>query len=412
LTAGPAAPNASQQAGVWSRPYILLCTAVLLCYTSQYLLISTLPLYVLDLGASVVVAGLVLSAFSITSFGMRPIVSFLTDTKGRLNVLMAGAITLSLTGFAFAIPGLAVTFISNTIRGLGWASINTASYTVLLKVVPVHRRGEASSYYSVATSAATSFAPVVALWLVAPPTANYLAVFVLAGLTALVATGVVRLLARTSRDLAEVEASAADLRLNLASIIDRRVLLATLLLFSMTITYPATTSFIPVYAREMGIENSGAFFGVGGVVTIVASLLMGRFFNHGSRALWLVLGFVLCALGVVGLMLATDLWSLTLAGVVGVLGQVVLNPILLAVAIDRADPRRPGSGMATFSLAYQMGNGIGAPIAGLLIEGLGYQGMFLGALVALAAGFIASVANWRSLGNPARSLAAAAGSGS
>src|SRR6266508_4208734 len=106
---------------VWSRPYILLCTAVLLCYTSQYLLISTLPLYVIDLGASVVVAGLVLSAFSVTSFGMRPIVGFLTDTKGRLNVLTFGAITLSITGFAFAIPGLATTFISNTVRELGWA---------------------------------------------------------------------------------------------------------------------------------------------------------------------------------------------------------------------------------------------------------------------------------------------------
>lgn len=381
---------------------------MLLCYTSQYLLISTLPLYVLDLGASVVVAGLVLSAFSVTSFGMRPIIGFLTDTKGRLNVLTAGAMVLSITGFAFAIPGLAVTFIANTVRGLGWASINTASYTVLLKVVPIDRRGEASSYYSVATSAATSFAPVIALWLVAPPTANYLGVFLLAGITGLLATVVVRLLARTSPELARTDEGAGELRLNLASIIDRRVLLATLLLFSMTITYPATTSFIPVYARELGIENSGAFFGVGGVVTIVASLLMGRFFNHGSRALWLVLGFGLCVLGVVGLMLAGDLASLTAAGVVGVLGQVVLNPILLAVAIDRADPKRPGSGMATFSLAYQLGNGIGAPIAGLLIEGLGYHGMFLGAIVALGVGMAATVASWASLGNPATSVAAEA----
>jgi MFS family permease len=192
------------------------------------------------------------------------------------------------------------------------------------------------------------------------------------------------------------------LRLNLASIVDRRVLLATALLFSMTITYPATTAFIPVYGRQLGIENSGAFFGVSGVVTVVVSLILGRAFNRGSRGAWLALGFLLCILGVVGLMLATDLWSLTAAGVVGVLGQVVLNPILLAVAIDRADPRRPGSGMATFSLAYQMGNGFGAPIAGVLIETLGYHGMFLGAIVALAAGLLGTVVNWSSLGNPTR----------
>src|SRR5438067_2010154 len=188
--------------GVWSRPFILLNLAVLFCYTSQYLLMSTLPL----------------------------------------------------------------------------------------------------------------FAPVVALWLVAPPNSNYLAVFLLAGLSGLIGTAVVRWLARTSPGLARVDEGAAKLKLNLTSIVDRRVLLATFLLFTMTLTYPATTSFIPVYARELGIENSGAYFGVSGLVTIVASRLMGRLFNRGSRAMWLIAGFGLCILGVFGLILATDLLSLTLAG--------------------------------------------------------------------------------------------------
>src|SRR5439155_20526288 len=169
---------------------------------------------------------------------------------------------------------------------------------------------------------------------------------------------------------------------------------------AMTLTYPATSSFIPVYARALGIENSGVYFAVGGVVTTVASILLGRAFNRGTRGVWLVVGFGLCALGMLGLMISVDLLSLTLAGVVGVLGQVVLNPILLAVAIDRADPVRPGSGMATFSLAYQMGNGVGAPIAGLLIEAVGYHGMFLGTVVALVIGLAATLASWSSLANP------------
>jgi len=368
-------------------------------------MLSVLPLYVLDLGASVVVAGLALSAFSVTSFSMRPIVGFLTDTKGRLNVLTAGTVILGITGFAVSVPMLPVIFLSNLVRGLGWAGINTASYTVLLKVAPIHRRSEASSYYSVATSSAVSLAPVVALSMVAPPISNYLGVFLLTGLAGFAATGVMGWLRSASPDLARVDESAKDLRLNLASIIDRRVLVATLLLFSMTVTYPATSSFIPVYARTLGIKNSGAYFAVGGVVTIIASLLLGRSFNKGSRGVWLVLGYVLCALGIVGIMVSGDLLSLTLAGVIGVLGQVVLNPILLAVAIDRADPVRPGSGMATFSLAYQMGNGVGAPIIGFLIQTAGYPGMFVAAILALVAGMVGTVVNWRSLGSPMRAPA-------
>src|SRR5439155_26297453 len=126
-----------------------------------------------------------------------------------LHVLGAGTIVLAITGFALAIPGLAIAFISNAIRGLGWGAVNTASYTVLLKVTPVARRGEASSYYSVATSAASSLAPVVALSLVAPPNTNYLAVFLLAGVFGLGATAVVRLLARSSPQLAQTDEGAA-----------------------------------------------------------------------------------------------------------------------------------------------------------------------------------------------------------
>jgi len=379
---------------------------VLLCYTSQWLLMAILPLYVRDLGASVFVAGLVLAAFSVTSFTMRPIVGYLTDVRSRLGILNAGTLILGTTGLAFAIPGLAITFIASAIRGIGWASINTASYTVLLKVVPVDRRGEASSYYSVATNTAISFAPVIALWLVAPPSANYHVVFIIAGLSAFAATGVVWMLARTAPELGRSDSRPGDQRLVLSSFIDRRVLLASVLLLSYTVTNPATSAFIPLYAREIGIENSGAYFGVGGIVSIAASVLLARFFNRGSRGVWLV-GFTLSLLGLVGLMLSPDIWALTAAGVVVVLGGAVLNPILLAVAIDRADPRRPGAAMATFSLAYQMGNGLGAPLLGLLIEGFGFQGMFVGSIVAMSGGLLLTALRWPSLGNPAAAVTAA-----
>lgn len=379
---------------------------MLLCYTSQWLLMAILPLYVRDLGASVFVAGLVLAAFSVTSFTMRPIVGYLTDVRSRLGILNAGTLILGTTGLAFAIPGLAITFIASAIRGIGWASINTASYTVLLKVVPVDRRGEASSYYSVATNTAISFAPVIALWLVAPPSANYHVVFIIAGLSAFAATGVVWMLARTAPELGRSDSRPGDQRLVLSSFIDRRVLLASVLLLSYTVTNPATSAFIPLYAREIGIENSGAYFGVGGIVSIAASVLLARFFNRGSRGVWLV-GFTLSLLGLVGLMLSPDIWALTAAGVVVVLGGAVLNPILLAVAIDRADPRRPGAAMATFSLAYQMGNGLGAPLLGLLIEGFGFQGMFVGSIVAMSGGLLLTALRWPSLGNPAAAVTAA-----
>ena len=391
------APHGSAHASLWTRPYVLLLLVILLCYVSQWLQMAILPLYVHDLGASVLVAGFLLAAFSVTGFGMRPVVGYWIDSWSQLGVLAVGTAILGVTGTLFAFPALWLLFIGNTARGIGWAAINTAGYTVLARVAPISRRGEASGYYSVATNAATALAPVLALWLIAPPVGSYVVVFVLSGVAALGATLVVRLLSAEGA-ARETGARSKGSGLRLASFVDVRVLLASFLLLCLTVTSPATTAFVPLYARELGIENSGAYFAVSGAVSILATIVLGRLFNRGSRGVWLVLGFGLSLLGLAILWAATGLELVVLSGAIYALGFSILSTMLLAVAIDLADPRRPGAAMATFSASYQLGMGLGAPIAGWLIEVFGYGGMYLGSMVAVGAGLLLTVANWPALG--------------
>ena len=387
-------------ASLWTRAYVFLLLAIFLCYMSQWVQWATLPLYVYDLGASVLVAGFVLAAFSVTGFGMRPAVGYWIDSWSHIGMLAVGTIILTLTGLLFTIPALWLLFIGNLIRGVGWASINTAGYTLLARVVPPSRRGEASAYYSVATNAATGLAPGAALWLIAPPVDSYVAVFVLSGTAALAATFVVRLLSAEHAVRSEPSARAGGTRLRLSSFIDRRVLLASFLLVCVSITSPATTAFVPLYARELGIENSGAYFAVSAAVSILASIILGRQFDRGSRGLWSLLGFGLSLMGLAFIFSATGLEMLVLGGGIYALGFSILSTILLAVAIDRADPTRPGAAMATFSAAYQLGMGLGAPTAGWLIETFGYGGMYIGTMIAVGGGLVLTVVNWTALRKP------------
>jgi predicted MFS family arabinose efflux permease len=69
----------------------------------------------------------------------------------------------------------------------------------------------------------------------------------------------------------------------------------------------------------------------------------------------------------------------------------------MALGMDLADPRRRGAAMATFSLSFQMGNGIGSVMAGSLITLVGYQGMYAGSIVVLVCGLGLALANWRRL---------------
>ena len=56
--------------------------------------------------------------------------------------------------------------------------------------------------------------------------------------------------------------------------------------------------------------------------------------------------------------------------------------------------------MATYSMFYRVGEGIGAPMAGALIVGFGYPAMYIGCIVATAAGILLTVLNWSTVGKP------------
>jgi predicted MFS family arabinose efflux permease len=161
------------------------------------------------------------------------------------------------------------------------------------------------------------------------------------------------------------------------------------------------TAFLPFYARAVGVENLGVAFIASGIATIGTPLAMGRLMSKLPRGWWIALGFVVMGLGL-GLMLgAVDLSRITAASVVYGAGSALAYPALLALAIDRGDPQRPGTAMATFSMAYQVGTAFGAPLSGALIEWFGFGAMFLGAIGSIAAGLGILAARWQSINRSA-----------
>jgi predicted MFS family arabinose efflux permease len=77
-----------------------------------------------------------------------------------------------------------------------------------------------------------------------------------------------------------------------------------------------------------------------------------------------------------------------LGGAVFMLGVGVAQPSLYALAADRAPSDRRGSAMATYTMGFQLGGGIGAVVWGITIEHLGYPAMYVGTLVPIAAAVV------------------------
>jgi MFS family permease len=378
-------------------PFVLLCLAMFLGYANQWVLTPVIPLYVADLGGSALMAGLVLLAFAVPSFTIRPLVGRIADNWSAAGVLAVGLALLATGTLVLLVPFITLLFIGNVVRGVGWAGVNTGGYTRLATAAPAHRRGEAAGYYtSVMTSAAIAF-PAVGLWLV-EGRGNYQAVFMLSAALALAGLPVALRLARPSVT-SEPSATAQDAS-GASGLIERGVLVATGLNLCSTLVAPSVMAFLPLYARSLGIENIAWFYVLAGVTSIVVRPVLGKKSDAIGRAPAIAFGLGAQLIGFILIALAQDI-SLVLAGGFFVaLGMAMIGSVTTALAMDLSHPRHRGRAMATFSISFQIGAGAGAVLSGALIDLVGARGMYVGSIAITVLGFGLLASAWRALPRP------------
>lgn len=393
---------------LWTRGFVLLCLVTALCYFSNYLINVTLPLFVEELGGSPVVAGLIFTSFSVASFILRPLAGHLIDTWSVRGTLVLGSGLLGTFGAAFLVPSIWVACVANAVRGVGWGATNTAGSSAVALTSPPSRRGEASGHYSLASTVAVSFAPALGLWLLSA-TGSFSVVFAAATGAGLLAVALAAAMppigSRTTSFLGALSLPRGGL--SFGSFVDRPVLLASLLLVCITLTQPITFAFVPVHAKNVGVDNIGLYFIASGATSILARFVLGPLLDRGSRGLWIVVGYGMMMAAFVAFILANRIELFIVAAVFTGVGHSVAQPSLMALAMDRADRSRMGKAMATYSMFYRVGEGVGAPVAGALIVAFGFSGMYLGGIAYSVAGVLLALLNWRTVGKPVGARAGA-----
>lgn len=384
---------------IWNTSYILLCAATILTFGHSWLLGPGLPLFIKDeLGGSEFMVGVVLGVFALASMGIRPFMGYWADRLNMVLMLTVGSFFLGLTGFLYLIPALWIVFLATFLRGLAWAGLNTGGLGFLAQVAPPGRRGEAASYYTLFQRVAGAFAPAIALWLIDTP-GGFNSVFLLAGFAGIGASAIAWSIPNKRGNVtgeAPVPKPPAPRR-PLSLLYERSVTLPTGLQILAVTAGPAVTSFIPLYADEIGVEHIGLYFIVSGATSIILRVFLGRLIDIAGRGPSIMLGMVFTMLGLALLPLYESLGPILIAGVCYSVGESLTTPGTTALAIDRADPIRPGAAMATFSLAYPIAQFIGAPLSGALVEFVGYKGMYLSLMAIPAIGLAVTFVNLTSL---------------
>ncbi|MSP40488.1 MAG: MFS transporter [Deltaproteobacteria bacterium] len=129
---------------IWTRPFALLCAAQFLGYAHHFVLQPTLPLYITDLGGGPFIVGIVIAAFGITSVIARPFIGAWVDCWHGGGVMVSGLLFLAGSVLFCFLPFVSATILTDGLRGVGWAALNTGGYTMLASSAPPARRKSAA----------------------------------------------------------------------------------------------------------------------------------------------------------------------------------------------------------------------------------------------------------------------------
>jgi MFS family permease len=383
---------------LFTRDFTLLCLVTLSYFFSFFFFFPTLPFYVKHLGGQEADAGLLIGVSSLVAFSIRPLVGRWVDRYGRVVLMNIGIGLFACTGFLHAWTfSLSVLLILRVLYGLALGCFTTAASAYLADVAPMARRGEAASYWGLASPLAMGIIPPLALGLMRSPslhpTETYL-VSVLPGFSSVASSAEnFTLLFLTAGGIAVVacilscgmrERYTPILTASRPTLFAREALLPMIVNMFLYLTFTSYTTFLPLYARTLGMGNAGWLYS-----TYAAALLSTRFFaarvgdQHG-RAAVILPGLASALLGLLVLGLTPSAQLLYLGVSLYGLGFGLAQPGLSAFTIDRLTPERRGVGMSTFGQGLELGMGLGGILMGYIATHAGFTIMYLSGSVCVA----------------------------
>ena len=384
---------------LFTRDYIFVCVAAFMMSFSFFILVPTLPLYLKDtFGIGQAMVGVVLSCYVVAVLSVRPMAGFVADTLPRKSVYIAAYAIFVATflGYFFITKTLLLFILLRIFHGFSFGMLTTAGNTLVIDVMPSSRRGEGLGYYGVTNNLAMAFGPMAGLFIISA--GSYTLLF----LTSLV-TGVVGLtlgaLVRAPRR--ELKAN-VEFKLSADRFFLKEGIRACVAFMLLAIPYGMTTSYMALYAREVGItHNAGLFFTVMAAGLIASRLHSGKRVDQGFITETIRLGIIIAFVGALGE--ASLAWagghSVTLAYVVYFVtaflfgyGYGKLFPAYNTLFINLAPNERRATANATYLTGWDVGIGGGMLLGGSIAEyGYSYCYIFGSVLVLVALLFFVSV---------------------
>ncbi len=334
-----------------------------------YILIPTLPIYLLRSGSEEAEIGVLIGVFFVSSLALRPFVGKALLKIPEKDFMIAGAVIFVLTSPVYLVaPPFWPFFLLRIVQGIGLAFFHTASFTLIANISPEAHLGQSLSYFSLAPNISLALLPSLGMFVI--NRFSFTILFLTCLSLSLCALLISIRLKRRPVAPAEPPSSQKGMLLSWAAIPP------SIVSFLNFIMWGTLTAFFPLYALNHGVTNSGVFFTVVAIMFFLGRAFGGKILDLYSRDRVIPLLLVMSLLSMVILAFSKNLTMFIVVAVIWGIGNALLTPAILAYVLDRTGSSK-GPAIGMYMLLSDLGLGLGPVIMGIIIRLSSYPTMFL-----------------------------------
>ena len=336
-----------------------------------------------DAAESIVALIISLPSLAVVLSGL--FIGIVADKVGKAKTLVASLALFTVAGLSgIVLPTLELILVSRFVMGLGMAGVATASTALIADYYDADRQAKVMGMQSAATGASI---------LILEMTGGFLALLGWRVPFYVYAIGIVMLICvglyvrepykgTGEKPLADAHADAAVPSADHAMAKGIKTICA--ICFVMVFLNSTVVFLVPSkmpYLVEMfggSTATSGLFLGAFGLANIVSALAYARLIRHFGRFALLGVSFLLTAIGILCMGLASSLWPILLGAVVTNLGVGIIMPLMANWLAWVATPQTSGRIMGTYAAMLNLGQFFSPFWCGLLLAQTGsYSTLFL-----------------------------------
>lgn len=371
-------------ARLWSKDYVFLLLAVFFASFTHNVFLIVLPVYVLDIGGSNTVTGLMMTGLTVAGICIRIVMAPLVDRIGRKKILVLGSATFALNTIAFCfvrdIPGL---FCLQVINGIAQGIYFPVPPTLVGDIVPRERLVDGMGFFGIAASLSASLAPTVGLSLY--EAFGPLVLFTVSSIFAVISAGFTTLV-REHYKVPETEKKMAEAPPQDAfrprgfrplAVLELAVIVPALINFLVCFGNSSVINYLAPCGLARGIAGISTFFFVNNMTIILTRMLTGRLERRFGKIRLIAVGCLLNAAGIILIAFSHHTVPVLLAALLFGSGLSLTTQLQQVRIVEMVPENRRGVANATLMLFGDLGTGSGSMVWGSVTEGLGYTAAYL-----------------------------------